>query len=282
MRDSNVRIRQILIITVFCLFVFYCFAYIVEAKNINNNDFNYCIKRSETVKIPVREASGIAVDLRSNLFYVHEDSHNPNVIYVFTSEGKLKNQFKLQNLVNRDWEDITGDNKGTFWIIDSKFAICEFKTDVNGNLITDSTKTYALPEELKGKNIESLDYLPDKDKFVAIFKGHDNKIFEFKLNNKHASYMGKIPDYLKAKPSGLTHNPVTGNFFVLAFWGHKIIEISPDFRKIVNIFNLPSRLLFSFQPEGIVFDQYSNLIIVCEKPWYSIKGHSRFIKLLKK
>lgn len=238
---------------------------------------NYSMDNSNEITIPIKEASGVAVDRRSGLIYIHEDSNNSNKVYVFNNDGKLKNKFSLKGFKNHDWEDITGDGNGTFWIIDSKVSIGEFKADVNGDLIDDSIKTYFLPKELIGKNVESLDYLPEENKFIAIYKGKDQKIYKFSLGDESAKLLGKIPKRLKVKPSGLCHNPQNGHFYMISFWGHKIIEFSSDFKKVLNVLEMPESL--SFQPEGIDFDKNLNLLIVVEKPWHTVNGHSKLIKL---
>lgn len=242
---------------------------------------NYNLKRTRQTLLPIREASGIASDFRNSLLFIHEDSNNSNIIYVINPDGTLKHKFSLNSIKNEDWEDITGDRKGTFWLIDSKTALYEFKTDLSGKLISGSIKTYELPQEFRKKNIESLDYLSSDNSFIAILKGKGNKIYSFRAGAKNATLIGSIPNNLKIKPSGLTHHPVTGNFFVVAFWGNKIVEFDNNFTKVINVLTFAEAPLYSFQPEGIEFDEDLNLYIVTEKPWYALNGSSKLIKFLK-
>ena len=46
------------------------------------NLLNFNLKNAITINLPIREASGIAYDKRSNLFFIHEDSYNANKVLV--------------------------------------------------------------------------------------------------------------------------------------------------------------------------------------------------------
>ena len=241
----------------------------------------YSTERVKEVKLPLKEASGIECDRRNGLLFTHEDSNNTNEIYVLNSDGTFKHKFNLSNIKNNDWEDITTDNKGNFWIIDSERSIIAFKVDFNGNLVPDSIRLYPLPQDIIGKNIESIQYIKEDNTFIAVTKGNSNKIYKFDLKGSDVKYIGKVPKNLKMKPSGLTQHPITRHFFLLAFWGHKIVEFDEDFENVISEFNLPEEILFSFQPEGICFDKDFNLVIVVEKPWFKIKGKSKLYKYIK-
>ncbi|MEW5820819.1 MAG: SdiA-regulated domain-containing protein [Cyanobacteriota bacterium] len=271
---------RLLFISLLVIIIFITHMIQVYANNCKNYNLScYSFSNSETINIPVREASGIACDYRNNLLYVHEDSNNDNIIYVLNQNGILKHTFNLNSIKNNDWEDITTDHNGTFWIIDSRRYIHQFKTDTKGYLIKDSVKTFTLPKELLKKNIESIDYIATDNSLILILKGNKNKIYKLFLNDFSLEYIGLVPEKLKLLPSGLTHNPKTNNFFLLSFWGSKIVEFSPDFKSIIKILNFNIGVLFTFQPEGIEFDKDSNLLIVAEKPWNKLKGKSKLIKL---
>lgn len=247
----------------------------------NLPDYDY--SKASTRLIKLREASGIAVDFRNNYYFVHEDGNNPNEVKVYNKDINLINTIKLEGIHNYDWEDITTDRQGTFWIINSKRNIITFKTDQKANLIPDSEKIIKLPAEIKDKNIESIDYIPEKKSFIIITKGHGNKVYRTSKDFTEIEYITSIPEELKMKPSGVTHHPETGNFFVLTFWGAKVVEFTPDFKTVLNILPLKTKFFYGFQPEGIDFDRDYNLIIVAEKPWYLIKGKSSIITMpLKK
>ncbi|MGD9581555.1 MAG: SdiA-regulated domain-containing protein [Vampirovibrionia bacterium] len=265
--------------------LFYCSFLAPSFSDENKDDItlkNYSLQNSIKVKLPGSEASGIAYDPKINSFFIHEDSNNTNQLIVVDDNGKFKYRITLMPLKNNDWEDITTNREGRFWIIDSRRSLYQFDIDINGQLVPDSIISYSLPDELAGKNIESIDYSDVDKSIVAIFKGSDNLIYKFMPGDKNAIYLGKIPESLNILPSALTHNKLSGNYFVLAFSGKKIVEFTPDFKKILNVMPLPKRNFYSFQAEGIDFDDDNNLVIVLEKPWYSLFGHSKFIKMYYK
>ena len=67
---------------------------------------------------PIRETSGIVKSRRHpGIFWVLNDSQNPNTIFAVKSDGKLIREFKVHTL-NIDWEDIATDNDGHLYIGD--------------------------------------------------------------------------------------------------------------------------------------------------------------------
>lgn len=248
-----------------------------HAEDYSLSSYNY--HKAVYKNIPVREASGVAVDYRNNYLFVHEDSNNPSILYVFDNNATKIKEIDLRKITNHDWEDITTDRQGTFWIIDSGGTVHSFKLDCKANLLKDSIQTWFLPEELRRKNIESIDFSPECSSFIIITKGHGNKVYLLNKDFSKLKYLTSIPEYLKMKPSGLTHHPITGHYFVLTFWGNKIVEFSQDFSIVLNVLPLKTKAFYGFQPEGIDFDADYNLIIVSEKPWYKFNGHSTIVTI---
>ncbi|MGB4205239.1 MAG: T9SS type A sorting domain-containing protein [Bacteroidales bacterium] len=64
------------------------------------------------------ESSGLAVQ-NANEIWTHEDSGNTNEIYSFDTTGQLKRVLKITNATNVDWEDLTVDSQGRFYISDA-------------------------------------------------------------------------------------------------------------------------------------------------------------------
>jgi hypothetical protein len=66
----------------------------------------------------IPEASGIVKSRRyPDIFWVHNDSGNPSVLFAVHSDGKLVRQFPLQ-VPNIDWEDIAIDDQGHLYLGD--------------------------------------------------------------------------------------------------------------------------------------------------------------------
>lgn len=262
-----------LLLPFFMAFGVLCLIVFAQESDIKYFLTDYDLSRSRSFKIPIPEASGVAVDFRNNYMYIHDDSGNLSNVYVFNTDGTLINTIELTDVSFYDWEDITTDRAGLFWIIDSRKKLIEFQADIEGKLVPDSVKMYDLPSQLVEKNVESLDYLPEEDAFIAIFKEKEHNVYKFKRGEAEATLISYIPSFLRLKPSGLTHHPKNGNFYMIAFRGHKIVELSPDFQKVIGTFNIP--LAHQFQPEAIDFDKHLNLIFASEKNWFSSGGKSK-------
>ncbi len=65
--------------------------------------------------ITLSEVSGIAVDKNNNVIWMVNDSGNKPILYGVTTNGDIKKTFKIK-AKNRDWEDLTMDDKGNLYI----------------------------------------------------------------------------------------------------------------------------------------------------------------------
>jgi hypothetical protein len=67
----------------------------------------------------LREVSGIVASRRhEGVFWVHNDSGNPNDLYAISLKGKVLRQYRMPFL-NTDWEDIALDAKGRLYLGDT-------------------------------------------------------------------------------------------------------------------------------------------------------------------
>jgi hypothetical protein len=67
---------------------------------------------------PIDESSGIIASRRHpGVFWTHNDSGNPPVLYAITRDGKLAGEFRV-DAANMDWEDIAIDDAGHLYIGD--------------------------------------------------------------------------------------------------------------------------------------------------------------------
>jgi hypothetical protein len=66
----------------------------------------------------IPEASGIAKSRHyPDIYWVHNDSGNPPVIFAIRGDGRIVGQFRL-TVPNVDWEDIAADDKGHLYVGD--------------------------------------------------------------------------------------------------------------------------------------------------------------------
>ncbi len=70
-----------------------------------------------TLPKKLNENSGI-VTLQESRIWVIADNGNPDIIYEVDFKGVLQNTLKVKNAKNKDWEDLTKDEKGNLYIGD--------------------------------------------------------------------------------------------------------------------------------------------------------------------
>ena len=79
----------------------------------------------------IREASGLAASSRySGMFWTHNDSDNPNEIFLIDSTARTRADILIVNTINRDWEDIEvgpGPVTGTSYIYLADIGDNDFK-----------------------------------------------------------------------------------------------------------------------------------------------------------
>lgn len=69
-------------------------------------------------KLHLKEVSGIEYIAETDKLWAIEDSGNKNVLYSLDEDGDVKDEVKITNSKNVDWEDITSDREGNIYIGD--------------------------------------------------------------------------------------------------------------------------------------------------------------------
>ena len=65
--------------------------------------------------LDLNEASGLTVDDKNNIFWMINDGGNKSILYGLNLEGQIIRKIKIK-AKNRDWEDLTTDDKGNIYI----------------------------------------------------------------------------------------------------------------------------------------------------------------------
>lgn len=74
--------------------------------DITDND-EYELYQDNILSFKLNEASGVVSGRKNpDWVYIHEDSGNGNVVFVYDKSGNYKGYFALTGINNRDWEDI--------------------------------------------------------------------------------------------------------------------------------------------------------------------------------
>ena len=73
----------------------------------------------ERFKLPdaLNEASGIIYFSQDSIWWLNDGGHSPT-LFLSNADGKILRQQVVPNALNRDWEDLTYDNQGNFYIGD--------------------------------------------------------------------------------------------------------------------------------------------------------------------
>lgn len=66
----------------------------------------------------LKEVSGIEADTNSNRIWVLQDKGNEAAIFSLDSSGKIVQTIQINNVQNNDWEDLSKDANGNFYIGD--------------------------------------------------------------------------------------------------------------------------------------------------------------------
>jgi hypothetical protein len=69
-----------------------------------------------TLPHSIDESSGLEIHSSGHQFWTFNDSGGKAMLYLVDSLGKLQRSLEISNAWNRDWEDITRDNKGNIYI----------------------------------------------------------------------------------------------------------------------------------------------------------------------
>jgi uncharacterized protein YjiK len=217
------------------------------------------------------EISGITFTADERLF-AHGDEYAD--IYELDKEsGKIIKKFSLGNLlaVKGDFEDIAFAN-GKFYTVDSKGKLFEFKEGSNGSFVDYKTYKTGLNES---NNVEGLCYDPVTNSLLLACKDNpgtekkkEKAVYSFSLDKFETAgeprfiiSEKKVSESSEEKnfsPSGISLNPLTKTFYIIASKGNIIIEVSPD-GNILGTSELPGSI--HRQAEGIAFTKDGTLYI---------------------
>lgn len=234
--------------------------------------YDLSAKHPTTFVLPKRvsEASGLTMTADGRLF-CHDDERG--VVYqIDYTNGKIIKQFSLGRFgVKGDFEDIA--MKGTtFYLAESNGTIYEFPDAGDGQ----SVEFQVYRTSLTARNdVEGLVYDPETDCLLLACKGFPGKgfggykaVYSFSLSTKRLSPQPRFLISLKKvtkhsteeefKPSGITRNPGTGTFFIIAAHGWSIIELSTDGKILAQQSINPKA---NPHPEGIAFAPDQTLIL---------------------
>lgn len=232
------------------------------------------------------EISGITFTTDNRLFG-HGDEY-ADIFEIDPESGSIIKKFSLGDMlvVKGDFEDIAFAD-GMFYLLESKGKLYRFSEGKDGGFVT--YKTFST--ELSAKDdVEGLCFDSSTNSLLFACKetpsseyGRDKVVYSFSLESKSFSSKPRfvIPFNVirntgaegKFNPSGISKNPLTGTFYIIAARGNRIIEVSAE-GDILGQAELPASV--HRQPEGIAFKTDGTLYISNEG-----KGKTAVIALYK-
>lgn len=217
------------------------------------------------------EISGIAFTKDDRLF-AHGDE-DADIYEIDYMSGKIIKKFYLGDLlvVKGDFEDIAAVNEN-FYLVDSKGKLYKFTEGENNKSVPYNTYKTPLSSD---NDVEGLCFDSEtvslllackefggeglgKDKAVYSFSLVKNELIEkprFVIPQKEIKNNTSEGEF---NPSGISRNPVSGTFFIIAARGNTILELSKE-GDILSQKDLPEDI--HKQAEGIAFKSDGTLFI---------------------
>jgi len=246
---------------------------------------------TNTVKLKLKEASGVEVSSASDLIWVLEDSGNKNNIYGLNSDGKIQQTVKIENVKNVDWEDLTSDNAGNLYIGDfgnndnERKDLCIYKVNSDNlkqDVATASQKiSFYYPEQTEFPPKKS-GLLYDAESFFEhngnfyIFtknrsKGFDGSVFLYKIPNQEGNHKAQLLGSFQAcniyKKCAITSADISPDGKTVAILSASRVYFLTDFSSDDFLSGKTEEIQLPevTQKEGICFKDNETLLIVDEK-----------------
>ena len=246
---------------------------------------------TNTVKLKLKEASGVEVSSASDLIWVLEDSGNKNNIYGLNSDGSIKQTIKIENAKNVDWEDLTSDKAGNLYIGDfgnndnARKDLCIYKVN-SDNLKQDVTTasqkiSFYYPEQTEFPPKKS-GLLYDAESFFEhngnfyIFtknrsKGFDGSVFLYKIPNQEGNHKAQLLGTFQAcniyKKCAITSADISPDGKTIAILSASRVYLLTNFSSDDFLSGKTEEIQLPevTQKEGVCFKDNETLLIVDEK-----------------
>ena len=246
---------------------------------------------SHTVKLKLKEASGVEMSSASELIWVLEDSGNKNSIYGLNSDGKINKTIEIDNAINVDWEDLTSDKAGNLYIGDfgnndnARKDLCIYKVDskdLNQETVISSSKiSFYYPEQTdfppkkSGLFYDAESFFEHNGNFYIFTKnrskGFDGSVFLYKIPNQTGNHkavlLGKFQACNIYKHCAITSAAISPNGKTIALLSANKVWLLSDFSSDAFLNGKTEELTLpdATQKEGICFKDNETLLIVDEK-----------------
>ncbi|MCF0072495.1 esterase-like activity of phytase family protein [Dyadobacter sp. CY261] len=238
------------------------------------NDFkkvkrHYKISKIGQLPAVASESSGLAKGIQPGTFWTHNDSGGKPELYLFDLNGKLLDTKPVPNARNTDWEDLTQDNAGNFYIGDfgnntshrSILSIYKFNPDLNSTERIDFR--YQSPASLS--DCESFFYRQGSLYLFSKNWGKDHWVKMYRLPANQGDYTIAATDSIRinAQITSAALSPDGKTFALLTYGKVLLFETSGDnvdFSKPKGCFRFSRK-----QSEAIVFLNNTDMLMTNEQ-----------------
>ena len=246
---------------------------------------------TNTVKLKLKEASGVEFSSASDLIWVLEDSGNKNNIYGLNSDGSIKQTIKIENAKNVDWEDLTSDKAGNLYIGDfgnndnARKDLCIYKVN-SDNLKQDVAtasqkisfyypKQTEFPPKKSGLLYDAESFFEHNGNFYIFTKnrskGFDGSVFLYKIPNQEGNHKAQLLGTFQAcniyKKCAITSADISPDGKTIAILSASRVYLLTNFSSDDFLSGKTEEIQLPevTQKEGICFKDNETLLIVDEK-----------------
>ncbi|MFY1044994.1 hypothetical protein [Chryseobacterium sp. GP-SGM7] len=270
---------------IFVLFLLSCNPKAQDSATNNN-----ALKTEFSLPKKLKEVSGIALSQDQKTIWAIEDAGNKNVVYGLDLKGNLIADVLVENTENNDWEDITKDKTGNFYIGDfgnnendrKNLSIIKLDLKENSQKSTQVLQTTRFHYEgqtefppKKSNLLYDCEAFIEKGGSFYLFtknrsKGFDGTFLVFRIPNKEGDFEAKLIGKLKLEggynDAAITSAAINSKDQIVLLT-HKNIHVlsgftADDFNS-AGIQKIP--LQHNSQKEAIVFIDDKTLLIADEK-----------------
>jgi len=229
----------------------------------------------------VHESSGLALAGQPETFYTFGDDGNPPIIFKVDDTGKLLETIRLPHAVNHDWESISRDNKGNYFIADAgnnnsdrrNLVIYRFRPE-NPDQVGPITFSYPdqkdFPPKKKERNFDCEATVWHQGKIYLFTKDRGQQATSkvYSVPDRPGTYKADLVTKL-AISGEVTDANLSPNGRRLVLMGREEMFIleGADFQDILKNGNKPKRISLKHagQTEGVVFTDDNTLYISTEQ-----------------
>jgi hypothetical protein len=236
-------------------------------------------KVSKPIQMPkeINEGSGLIRTSKDSTFWTHNDGGGKTELYEIDKQGHLLSTLPLPKAKNRDWEEITRDDKGNIYVGDfgnndnTKRELIIYKfPENNPDKMEKISFHYAnqerFPPDKKDRNFDCEAFLARGHSLYLFSKNRGDKSVKLYVLPTQAGEYALLPKdniFIKTMVTGAALSPDKKQFALLTYG--KVFLFSVDnqevnFRNPIKCFKFAHK-----QTEAIVFVDSNNLIITNEQ-----------------